>query len=217
MDLRPDINEPVVLRAADDREYRSRVEDVGPGVLTVARPHDLPAEGDFGPGAELMVTWGSARGVAILPTRLDASCAEGTVALWSLAVTGDGWVEQQRRFVRVPLAGAVTLGPRADRPEPTTVTGHLVDVSEGALRCTVDAATADELLADRVEVTAGFRFGDRDFTLAAHVESRRPAPHVADLAEVVVVFDEPVREADALRKQVYRQQLQARRAKDDER
>ena len=37
------------------------------------------------------------------------------------------------------------------------------------------------------------------------------------LVDVVVLFDEPVRDADALRKQVFAQQLRARRARNDDR
>ena len=65
----PEINARVVLRD-DERAFLSRVEDVAPGVLTVARPHDLPVEHDYVPGAELLVTWSCPRGIAVLPTRL---------------------------------------------------------------------------------------------------------------------------------------------------
>jgi c-di-GMP-binding flagellar brake protein YcgR len=211
VDSRPRINDPIVLRD-DDRAYRSRVEDVGPDRLTVARPLDLPTEHAPVVGAEMLVTWSCPRGIAVLPTRLLDVHAEGGLALWSMAITGDGWVEQRRRFVRVPVGGSVTLRPRDAEPAVGTVTGHLLDVSEAALRCTVDAATADDTLVDDVEVTVGFRLGDREFAIPARIGFRRPSARPTELAELVVLFDEPVTDADALRKQVFDQQLRNRRA-----
>jgi hypothetical protein len=213
VDLRPDVNDPVVLRDHADREYHSRVEHVGDGELTVARPLDLRVDSDLGPEANLLVTWGSSRGIVLLPTRLVAEEAEGRLRFWLLQVTGDGWVEQQRRFVRVPVSGSVTLWPRGDRTVGAKVRAHLVDVSEAAVRCTVPAAAADEEFAEGVDVTASFRLGDGEFAIPARVESHRPSARPDELAELVVVFAEPVRDADALRKQIYAQQLRSIRAR----
>lgn len=216
MDPSPALNDPIMLRDRTDREYRSRVEGVGEGVLTVARPLDLPADHELGPGAEVLVTWNSARGIAVLPTRLIGSYTERNLPLWSMAVIGAGWVEQRRRFVRVPASGPLTLrlldGSRTGEEEQESVIdASLVDLSEGALRCTLDVLAADGLAAD-TEVTASFRFGDRDFTLPARIAFRRPSARPAELAELVVLFQEPVNEADALRKLIFAQQLRTSRA-----
>lgn len=212
MDHRPSVNDPVVLRDHDHREYRSRVEDTGPDALTVARPLDLPADRDVGPGAELLVTWSCPRGIAVLPVRLVGTHTEGDLRLWSTAVLGAGWVEQRRRFVRVPASGPLTLRPRDDDPAVEAIAGTLIEISEGALRCVVEAGTADHLAYDE-QVTAGFRFGDGEFAVPARIGVRRPGARPAELAELVVVFDEPVQDADALRKQIFAQQLLAVRAR----
>lgn len=212
----PEINARVVLRD-DERAFLSRVEDVAPGVLTVARPHDLPVEHDYVPGAELLVTWSCPRGIAVLPTRLVDTHVEGSLPLWSMAVIGDGWTEQRRQFVRVEATGALTLRGRGEEAPIGTVRANLVDVSEAALRCAVDPATAAQVLVEDAEVTAGFRLGDREFALPARVAFRRPGERPNGQAELVVLFDEPVADADALRKEVFAQQLRNRRTMSDDR
>lgn len=208
----PDINDPVVLRDHDEQLYRSRVEGLEPGVIVVARPFDLLAVQVHDVGAEFQVTWSTERGVAVLPTRLADAHREGTVPLWSLEIAGDGWIEQRRAFVRVPAAGALSLQVHGVEAAEA-LAGQLVDVSEAALRGAVAAASAKGVVADGVEVTATFRFGERDFALPGRILSHRPSARRADLVELVVVFDEPVNDADALRKQVYAEQLRARRTR----
>lgn len=209
----PEINDPVMLRD-DELEYRSRVEDLGPGLVTVARPLGLPAEHRYEPGVELQVAWSCPRGVAVLPTRLLETRIERGVALWLLEVAGEGWVEQRRRFVRVPVVGPVTLVGRGDDPVEA-VTVHLVDVSEGALRCTAAPGEAADALAEEVAVTARFRLGESDFVVPGRILHRRPAAKPVENAELVVLFDEPVAAADALRKEIFAQQLRNRRARSD--
>ena len=214
MDLRPDINDPVILRDRAGREYRSRVEDLGPDHVVVARPHDLPVEEVFGPDTEVEITWATGRGIGVLPTRIVEERREGALRLWSLAITGAARAEQRRRFVRVSAGGPVTLRLDDDPEGAQTVTAGLVEVSEAALRCAVGVADGERLDPGGVAVTASFRFGDGHFTIPARVESRRPSAHPADVVELVVRFDEPVAEADALRKEVFGQQIRMLRARD---
>jgi hypothetical protein len=211
----PEINDPVVLRD-DELEYRSRVEDLAAGVLTVARPLDLPADHAYGAGSELQVTWSSPRGIAVLPTRIVETRIEQGLALWVLEVVRDGWIEQRRRFVRVPASGPVTLLGRGEAPVPP-VHGYLDDVSEGALRCTVEKSPTTEALVLGVLVTARFRLGEGEFDVPGRILHRRASPPPARSTVLVVVFDEPVASADALRKEIFAQQLRNRRARSDER
>jgi len=211
----PNINDPVVLRDHADREYRSRVEDLGVDLLVVARPHDLPRDEAFDPGTELSVAWADSEGgIKVLPTRLLAAHTEGTLRLWSLVVTGPAATQQRRRFVRVPASGPVALRP-ADE-EADVVKGNLIDVSEGAVRCTVGAGAADGFLTGSNQVVAEFRFGASDFAVPGRVEFLRPTAHPAQFEDLVVVFDEPVADADALRKQVFAQQVRTLRARGDD-
>lgn len=213
MELHPNVNDPVVLRDHADREYPSRVEDLGEGLLVVARPHDLPADEVFARGTEMSVVWADDDGVVtLLPTRVMAAHVEGTLPLWSLAVTGPAVREQRRQFVRVAASGPVTF--RSPGDETGVVTGSLVDVSEGAIRCTVGAGAADGFLAGSNEVVAEFRIGTADFAAPGRVEFVRPTRHPAELEELVVLFDEQV--ADALRKQVFAQQVRTLRTRGED-
>lgn len=219
MEVHPNVNDPVVLRDGADREFRSRVEDLGDNLLVVARPHDLPWDEAFDTGTELSVAWADARGgVTVLPTRILSGHTEGTLRLWSLVVTGPAHAQQRRRFVRVHAAGPVLLRPAEgdEVDEVDAVSGNLVDVSEGAIRCTVRAGAADRFLTDHPEVVAEFRFGASDFAVPGRVEFLRPTARPAEVEELVVVFDEPVTDADALRKQVFAQQVRTLRARDDD-
>jgi hypothetical protein len=207
---RPGLNEPVQIHADDDREYRSRVEGSDGDVLTVARPLDLPLHSDLTPGADLHLTWSSDKGVAALPVRLIASYAEGSLGLWSLEVTGQGWVEQRRRFVRIPAAGSIALRSE-DGEDAGPITATLVEVSEGALRCAVSVAAAARVV-ESAAVTAVFRLGDAEFALASRVQARRPLARGTDLVHVVVAFDEPVPDADVLRKEIFALQLRSLRS-----
>ena len=207
MDPRPSINTLVTLLDADDNEYRSRVEDVATDLVTVARPLDLLSEHEFRVGTELLVSWSCSNGVAVLPVRLASAQTDGNVPTWSLSPSREGWIEQRRRYVRVPASGPLALRVRGADHAVEALAGTLVDMSEGALRCVVDIAKADELETD--EVNATFRFGDHQFDIPARITFRRSGTQPSEVIQLIVVFDEPVREADLLRRQVFAQQLRA--------
>ena len=207
MDPQPRVNDLVTLWDQDDREYRSRVEDVGDEVLTVARPLDLLADHRFDPGAELLVSWAASNGVAVLPVELVAEHTEGPVATWTLRPTRNGWIEQRRRYVRVPASGTLSLRLRGDGQTVEALTGTLVDLSEGGLRCAVDVALADALETDLVQ--ASFRFGDQDFDIPGRIVFRRSGTQPSQVIQLVVLFDEPVRDADRLRRQIFASQLRS--------
>ena len=213
MELHPSVNDPVVLRDRAGREYRSRVEELGEGLLVVVRPDDLPADEEFAAGTALDVAWtGSGGGITVLPTRILAMHAEGRLRLWSLVVTGPVSTEQRRRYVRTPADGPVELrsatGSQAD-----PVTGTLLEVSEGSVRCTVASGAADGFLAGSNEVVVWFRLGSIEFTVPGRVEFVRATKHPVELEALVVVFEEPVAEADALRKQIFALERRALRVR----
>ena len=209
----PQLNDPVLLRDHEGRTFRSRVEGVESGGLTAARPPDRPVAHDDVPDAPMLVTWGCSRGIAVVPTRLLGTHTERGLALWSMAITGSGWVEQRRSYVRVPASGRLTLQPRVLEAASTTVTGHLVDLSEAALRCAVGADVAD-LLSHGAEVSAGFRFGEGAFAIPSRIAMRGPSARPDELTELLVVFEGEDRHADALRKEIFAQQRRALRPRD---
>lgn len=203
MEQHPNIHDPVVLRDDADREYSSRVENLGERLVVVAQPHGLPADETFGNGSEIRVVWADSDGaVMVLPTRILAVHAVDTLPVWSLVVTGTALVEQRRRVERVDAAGPVALrSPEGNETNP--VTGSLVDASEKAIRCSVKAGSADRFLRDRNEVIAEFRLGTAEFAVPGRVELVRATKLPTQFEDLIVVFDEPVADADALRKQLF--------------
>jgi hypothetical protein len=86
------------------------------------------------------------------------------------------------------------------------VTGSLIDVSEGGVRCAVEAGAADVFLTGSDQVIAEFRFGSAVYTIPGRAEFLRASARPAEFEELVVVFDEPVAAAEALRNEVFAQQ-----------
>jgi c-di-GMP-binding flagellar brake protein YcgR len=213
VDLHPNVNDPVVLRDQEDREYRSRVEDLGNDLLVVERPHEAQADEALEAGTEVSVAWSDADGgVMALPTRVLAAHDEGTLRLLSLVVTGPASKQQRRRFVRVTGAGTVVLRSPEGK-KINAVKGTLIDISEGGVKCAVSAGAADRFLSGPSEVIAEFSLGTADFAVPGRVEFLRPTKRPTELEELVVVFDEPVADADALRKQVFAQEVRTLRVK----
>jgi hypothetical protein len=213
----PIVNALVWIRG-DDRDYRSRVEDVSEESLVLARPLDLPVGHSFTTGSRLHVSWPSERGMTVLPTVLVGQLTEGAVGLWIAEIAGKPWTEQRREYVRVPIVGPVrlTLGKQPNRgteragAEAIVLDLQLVDISEAAVRCT---AKLDSLLAQapaHSEVDVHLELGGTPFDIPGRTLKLVPSALVPELCEVVVLFEQPVRQADALRRFVFAQQLKGR-------
>lgn len=209
MEQHPKVDDPVVLRDRAGRQYASRVEDLGEGLVVVRHPPALPHEDGFPNGTELNVAWvESDDAVTVLPTRILSTYAEGALQLWSLVVMGPAFTEQRRRVERVDATGPVVLRPPGGN-EPAAVTGSLVDISEKAVRCSVRAGSADGFLSGRNAVIAEFSVGTASFAVPGRVEFVRATKHPTELEELVVLFDEPVADVDVLRKEIFAQEVQA--------
>jgi c-di-GMP-binding flagellar brake protein YcgR len=202
------VYDPVVLRDRAGRQYASRVENLGEGLVVVAKPAVLPDEDAFLNGTELGVAWAeSDEVVSVLPTRILATHAEGALQLWSLVVTGPAVVEQRRRVERVDATGPVVLRSPGGN-ETVAVTGSLIDISVKAVRCSVETGSADGFLSGRNEIVAEFSIGTATFAVPGRVEFVRATKHPTRFEELVVLFDEPVADADSLRKQIFAQEVQ---------
>lgn len=209
MEERPNVYDPVVLRDQAGRQYPSRIENLGEGLVVVSRPPGLPDDGAFVNGTELDVAWAEADDVlSVLPTRILATHAQGGVQLWSLIVTGPVMTEQRRRVERVGVTGPVVLRPPAG-VEAAPVKGNLVDISEKAVRCSVKTGSADGFLSGPSEVIAEFTIGSASFVVPGRVEFVRATKHPTLLEELVVLFDAPAADVDALRKHLFAQEVQA--------
>jgi c-di-GMP-binding flagellar brake protein YcgR len=203
---RPEVYDPVVLRDQAGGQYASRVENLSEGLVVVAQPPALAEDEAFTHGTELSVTWADADdAVIVLPTKILAIHAGGELQLWSLAVTGPAVMEQRRQVERVEVTGPVVLRAPGDKKAPA-VAGSMVDISEKAVRCSVGTGSADGFLGDHNEVIAEFSVGKTDFVVPGRVEFARATKHPTKFEELVVLFDEPVADVDALRKQIFAQE-----------
>jgi hypothetical protein len=213
----PEIHHLVTIRDSNGRESLSRVEDVQDGVLVLARPLDLLVEHEFGIGETVLVSWPADSGVTTATTELLESRLHGRLGLWIVQVIGPLRVEQRRRFVRVPAAGAIQLtitddgkdGEPAERVENPQITGQLCSVSEGALRCVIAHAEAAPLAA-RVTLEARFEFGKQDFCLPALVLRAEPSHRDRNLIEVILLLQIDEDGAATLRRTVFAEQLRIR-------
>jgi hypothetical protein len=207
VEQRPNVSDPVVLRDQAGRQYTSRVENLGEGLVVVARPPALPDEEAFLNGTELGVAWAESDGlVTVLPTRILATHAEGALQLWSLVVTGPALAERGRRVERVDATGPVVLRSPGGN-EIAAVTGSLIDISEKAVRCAVETGSADGYLSGRTKVIAEFSVGTANFAVPGRVEFVRATKNPTQFEELVVLFDEPVADVDALRKHIFAQEV----------
>lgn len=207
MEHRPKVHDAVVLRDHAGRQFASRVENLGEGLVVVAEPANLSENESFSNGTDLDVAWAEADDlVTVLPTRILATHVDGALTLWSLIVTGPASNERRRRVERVEATGPVVLRSPGD-DETAGVVGSLIDLSERAVRCSVRTGSADGFLSDRNEVVAEFSVGTADFAIPGRVEFARATKRPTELEEVVVLFDEPVADVDALRKHLFAQQV----------
>lgn len=209
----PEVHRLVTIFDGEGRQFRSRIEEVLDGVLVLARPLDLPVEHEFGIGESMQVSWPDPTGITSATTELLESRLQGHIGLWVVRVLGDYRREQRRRYVRVPAMGPVRLGLiAAESGEPLAqVTGHLVRISEAALRCAVEVAEAGELAPD-MALVADFSLSGKDFTLTASVLKLEPCRQDKNVLEVVAIFQIDEDEAATLRRWVFAEQLRRRNA-----
>lgn len=221
----PPIGEPVTVRDDDGIHYRSRVEDADGDNIVLARPTDLAAGVAYEEGMTFDLTWHRDSGIHVLPVELVDSYTEGTMRLWAFIVTGDGWTEQRRDYVRVPVSGRVVLTPEEDPDEVTQsdsatpessdddaapIEGQLIDVSEVAMQCSVVLPDSDPRVATGKVLNLRFAIGDDDFDIMGSVRIVRTLATTRD-TRLVIQFAESEVISDAIRQHVFRIQLALRR------
>jgi c-di-GMP-binding flagellar brake protein YcgR len=206
----PDIHRLVTISDLQGRQFRSRIEDVSSDLLVLARPLDLPVEHEFGIGETVLVSWPDPGGITRAQTELLDSRARGPVGLWTVRVL-NYQREQRRRFVRVPALGPVQLAliPAEAGVPFTHIAGHLVDVSEAAIRCAVKAEEAGDFIED-TEAVVNFALGTLRFEIIAIVLKVEAGRHEHGTVEVVLAFDLDEDQAATVRRGVFAEQLRIR-------
>lgn len=215
----PPIGAPVALRDADGGVYPSRMEGHDDGVITVARPSGLLASVTYRDGMSFDLTWTMATGVYVLPVILVGASTDGLVRLWHLESDGEVWAQQRRDYVRVPLAGLIRMTPILDEVRPGVPSpagpdvefeGGLVDVSEVAAQCAVHLGPDDPRIAVGTQLQCRFSIADDDFDIVGVVAILRAGASASE-SRIVVRFGHSEAAASALRRHVFRVQLEMRR------
>jgi len=204
----PQIHRLVTIVDQDGREYCSRIEDVAPSMLVVARPLTLPVEHCIAPDSPLEVRWPDPAGLTIAPVRLRETVLRDTLGLWVTELDGELFRQQRRRFVRVSALGQLELMTPSGTPF-AHVAGYLLDVSEAALRCLLSAPDA-ELVGEATELLASFEFAGIRSTLPVSVLRAERSRRDENATELVLTFDLDERQSGLLRKQIFDEQLRAR-------
>jgi len=204
----PDINTLVDVRLSGDRDYPSRIEDVGDKTWTLAAPFGGAVVDPPLPGSELQVRWTGVRGRYSAPVRL-VQVSRGAVTTWVVELTGEVHLEQRRRFARAGGGEPVSVRA-ADPPDAAEVTGKIVDISEGGIRCWLSGAG----FAGDQEVVITVSLGDEQMVMTGAVLKATERDGGKGL-DVVITFDLDEDHAGLIRRYVMQAQLRARRAAAD--
>jgi hypothetical protein len=146
-----------------------------------------------------------------------SSRREGAIRLWDVDVAGRISFEQRRAYVRTTATGAVSMRWSLDAASETEaeIFGSLEDLSEAALRfrCHDHHLNAHTLVGTTVQMSLHMR--GAEFELPAEVlRVNRAVPSSADRGpapwQIVLLFTNPGRSADDLRRIVFREQLRQR-------
>lgn len=207
----PQVHYLVTLTDQLGRQYRSRIEDLGDGLLVLARPLDLLVEHEFGVGAPVLVSWSDPAGIVEVDTELLDSQLPGRLGCWLVRELGPYRIQQRRQFVRVPVPGLVLislLDPESGRPLPP-LTARLVTLSEAALRCALPTDQAAGISVGD-QASTEFTVSGTEFALVASVLKLEPARHEDGIRELVLLFEVDEAAAAELRRLVFAEQLRLR-------
>ncbi len=201
----PQSGERVELLDEDGGQHRSVVHAGSDGRLTVHRPAALAPGVPVLIGAELVVSWSAGENaVSTVRARIAAIRYEGDLLLWDLALAGEPWREQRRRWARVELTGPITVTEVVDEVRslpPGNEQGELLDISEVALRCVIPAG-AIWAARRNARLRLGFSLPDGPLELAGRVLTSRVPAGTPNRREVVAQFEAAPEQAEALRRYV---------------
>jgi hypothetical protein len=179
----------------------SIVEDVSDSDIMLSAPLDL-AEGQEPAGGErLLLMWEDITGPRTLPCSF-AAVVPRELPQWRVQPDGLAKGEQKRRHVRAATEGAAHVVR-----DQALHAAHLLDVSEGGLRCRLDDADAVVAVGDLI--SCGFKAGLHELDLRGRVVQ----VHL-DLGEprvlAVQFIDLTSAQSDELRRHVFAEQARTR-------
>jgi c-di-GMP-binding flagellar brake protein YcgR len=204
---RPGINQRVHLRLSQwATSLPSRIEEIeDDGMLAVtATGTSTPLSGDA-----ITVSWDSPTGVYELDTVVEG-VRRREIPLWDLRPTGPGKLRQRRAHVRVPLFRRVEVVRYGVHHN-----ADLVDLSEGGVQATV-VGDVFVGVGDTVTVALPLEESDDDLILALNAQVVRVILEPDKPRRFSVRFIQvPLRDADALRREVFALEADARQSRVD--
>jgi c-di-GMP-binding flagellar brake protein YcgR len=179
----------------------SIVEDVDGAELVVAAPLDLSEGQEPERDERLLVMWEDQAGPHTLPCSFRSVVAR-ELPQWRVQPDGVAKGDQRRRHVRASTEGQATIVR-----DQAVLTGDLLDVSEGGIRCRLADAGALAGVGDVVSCT--FAVGSREMDLRGrvvqvHLEVGRPR------VLAISFLDLSGSQADELRRHVFAEQARVR-------
>jgi len=199
----PLINAAVEFRAPDGTVVSARIAFVAEAYAAVERPADHPAE-DVPSGALYDLMWPAPNGVNIQPVSVTERPGRGGTLIWEAAEAGEHRLEQRRAYVRVSLTAPMTVTDLADQAGGRPEDAVLLDVSEAALRCSVQGERWEQMEnGSPVQVLLTVDetpFSTRGTVLRTRKEEGDPA------VEVIVMFDADAAFTAGMRRAVFAEQ-----------
>jgi len=188
---------------SEETNYRSRLEAVEDGMLSVAAPLETEGGAVPLPGQTMEIFWAQPRARVILPCRL-VEITDTAPYRWTLQPIGLPQPSNRREFVRGGGGPAVRLGAE---PEEAPVDGRLLDISEGGLRCRVpekpDIGVGDPM-------SAALRLDTGDLEVTGTVHTVREVPGEAGY-ELILIFRADETTAQLIRQHVFTWEIAERR------
>jgi hypothetical protein len=185
---------------AEGVNYRSRLESIDDGTLSVAAPLETTGPDAPRPGQVVEVFWAQPRARIILPCKLVE--VGDSPYRWVLEPIAAPVVSNRREYVRGGGGPSVALAGDEERFD-----GRLLDISEGGLRCWV-AAPAKMKVGDKIQASVALGAGEVEVEGAVHTvrEAGEESGH-----HVILTFRTPETVARVIRQHVYAWEIAERR------
>lgn len=196
----PRVGTAMYVMHAEGVNYRSRLESIDDGTLSVTAPLETNGPDAPRPGQVVEVFWAQPRARIILPCKL-VEVADSPYR-WVLEPIAAPVVSNRREYVRGGGGPAVALAGDDERFD-----GRLLDISEGGLRCWV-AAPAKMKVGDKIQASVALGAGEVEVEGAVHTvrEAGEESGH-----HVILTFRTPETVARVIRQHVYAWEIAERR------
>jgi len=210
----PPINSLLYLVVDEESNHRSRIEDVSGGVLTIAAPIGAGDVHVPDEDQQLTVFWAGIRTRYLLGVRLIGQTRQ-TPPRWHLQAAGKPTRNTRRNFVRGGGGYPVEIAPDSAGTRDLWLEGTTVDVSEGGMCCVVPLGLdtpADQLAPDG-HLLARMSVAGQTVKIPANVITTRPAAEGG--LQVVVGWEAPDSDAQAIRRHIFQWEVSERRRRLD--